>query len=569
MVSNSLPPKASERDGNRRGLFSDLNHFVFWPPFLLLLSAIVLNFWSPDKVIDGELVPGKFSTAVNSANTWVLDQFGWLFSACAFFSVMLCLVICCTVFWKSGFAGVRIGGPNAKPLMSLWNWFSITICTTIAIGILFWSTAEPIDHLTKPPEFASVEAGSRDAAVLALSTMYLHWSFTPYSLYCVASLMFAFAFYNMKQPFTLGATLTPIFGRFSIGRGSALIDAICLYSLVAGMAAALGSGILMINGGLHDLWGVPNANQLVLGMIAFAIVFTFVISSATGLMKGIRILSDINTRLLLGLALVPLLFVPTFFLLSLGGDALWDYLTHFLGRNLALSKTASGELQVFAPDEWSKGYTVFYWAVWMAWAPITACFLGRIAYGRTVKEFMLVNFVFPSIFAIAWMTIFSGTALYFQTEGAVDLAGVIATKGHESVSIAVLNQFPFAVGLVTFYLLSAFVCFVTSSDSNMSAMASVSSTGISPDNPEGNPWLKIVWGVTVGMVAWIMICFAGGVEGVKTLSTLGGLPAAFLEALIIVSLLRVVFFHRRLDRFSGSNCGQVSKATGGVEVESN
>ena len=569
MVSNSLPPKASERDGNRRGLFSDLNHFVFWPPFLLLLSAIVLNFWSPDKVIDGELVPGKFSTAVNSANTWVLDQFGWLFSACAFFSVMLCLVICCTVFWKSGFAGVRIGGPNAKPLMSLWNWFSITICTTIAIGILFWSTAEPIDHLTKPPEFASVEAGSRDAAVLALSTMYLHWSFTPYSLYCVASLMFAFAFYNMKQPFTLGATLTPIFGRFSIGRGSALIDAICLYSLVAGMAAALGSGILMINGGLHDLWGVPNANQLVLGMIAFAIVFTFVISSATGLMKGIRILSDINTRLLLGLALVPLLFVPTFFLLSLGGDALWDYLTHFLGRNLALSKTASGGLQVFAPDEWSKGYTVFYWAVWMAWAPITACFLGRIAYGRTVKEFMLVNFVFPSIFGIAWMTIFSGTALYFQTEGAVDLAGVIATKGHESVSIAVLNQFPFAVGLVTFYLLSAFVCFVTSSDSNMSAMASVSSTGISPDNPEGNPWLKIVWGVTVGMVAWIMICFAGGVEGVKTLSTLGGLPAAFLEALIIVSLLRVVFFHRRLDRFSGSNCGQMSKATGGVEVESN
>ena len=89
----------------------------------------------------------------------------------------------------------------------------------------------------------------------------------------------------------------------------------------------------------------------------------------------------------------------------------------------------------------------------MAWAPITACFLGRIAYGRTVKEFMLVNFIFPSFFAIAWMTIFSGTALYYQMEGQVNLADVIATKGHESVSIAVLNQFPFAVGLVSFYLL--------------------------------------------------------------------------------------------------------------------
>ena len=560
MVSSSSPSQASRQELNENAVGTGLNHFVFWPPFLLLLSAIVLNFWSPDQIQDGELVPGKFSTTVTIANTWVLDQFGWLFSVCAFFSVMLCLAICCTVFWRSGFASVRIGGPNAKPLMSLWNWFSITICTTIAIGILFWSTAEPIDHLTKPPGFANVESGSRDAAVLALSTMYLHWSFTPYSLYCVASLMFAFAFYNMKQPFTLGATLTPLFGRFAIGRGSAVIDAICLYSLVAGMAAALGSGILMINGGLHDLWGVPNANQWVLGGIAFAIVFTFVISSATGLMKGIRILSDVNTRLLMGLALVPLLFVPTFFLISLGGEALWDYVTHFFYRNLAVSKTATGEMRIFSPDEWSQGYTVFYWAVWMAWAPITACFLGRIAYGRTVKEFMLVNFIFPSFFAIAWMTIFSGTALYYQMEGQVNLADVIATKGHESVSIAVLNQFPFAVGLVSFYLLSAFICFVTSSDSNMSAMASVSSTGISPDNPEGNSWLKIVWGVTVGMVAWIMICFAGGVEGVKTLSTLGGLPAAFLELFIIAALVKVVFFHRRFDRFSESNYGTVTEA---------
>lgn len=568
MVSSSVPPKTPRHDSKSRGLFSDLNHFVFWPPFLLLLSAIVLNFWAPDEVVDGVKLAGGFSTAVSDANSWVLDQFGWLFSCCAFFSVMLCMAICCTAFWKSGFASVRIGGPNAKPLMSLWNWFSITICTTIAIGILFWSTAEPIDHLTSPPEFANVEPGTHEAAVFALSTMYLHWSFTPYSLYCVASLMFAFAFYNMKQPFTLGATLTPLFGRFAVGRGSYLIDAICLYSLVAGMAAALGTGILLINGGLHHLWGVPNQNQWVLGGIVFAIVFTFVISSATGLMKGIRILSDVNAKLLIGLALVPLLLGPTFFLVSLGGEALWDYVTHFFYRNLAVSFTATGEPRVFSPDEWSKGgYTVFYWAVWIAWAPITACFLGRIAYGRTVKEFMLVNFIFPSIFAIAWMTIFSGTALYYQMEGQVDLADAIATKGHQSVSIAVLDQFPLATGLVMFYLLSAFVCFVTSSDSNMSAMSSISSTGISPDNPEGNPWLKIIWGVTVGTVSWIMICFAGGIEGVKMLSNLGGLPAAFLQLLIIGALLRVVFFHHRLNCFSDSNCvsdSEVKAGSGGA-----
>jgi choline-glycine betaine transporter len=183
----------------------------------------------------------------------------------------------------------------------------------------------------------------------------------------------------------------------------------------------------------------------------------------------------------------------------------------------------------------------------MAWAPITACFLGRISYGRTVREFMLVNFIFPSLFGIAWMTIFSGASIYYQMEGVADLAEVIRTKGEQSVSFEVFKQFPFATALIVFYMFSSFVCFVTSSDSNMSAMASISSTGISPENPEGNKWLKIVWGLSVGMVAWIMICFAGGVDGVKMLSNLGGFPAAFLELFIIAALVKVVLFHKSLN----------------------
>ncbi|MFT5302909.1 MAG: glycine betaine transporter [Mariniblastus sp.] len=544
-------PTADSSDPRPRGLWDSLNHWVFWPPFLLLLAAIVLNFVAPDEYVDGVNV-GRFFTVVNGANNWILDHFGWLFALCAFLAVILCIAICITCFWKSGFGNVRIGGKEAKPLMSLWNWFSITVCTTIAIGILFWSTAEPISHLipginSTPLPGLGIEPGSHDAAVFALSTMYLHWSFTPYALYCVVSLMFAFAYYNMRQPFSLGSTLTPLFGKWSTGRGSYLIDAVCLYSLVAGMAAALGAGILMLNGGMHDLWGVPNKNEWVLGAIALAIVLTFIVSSATGLMKGIRILSDVNTKLLICLAFVPLIFGPTVFIFSLGWEALIEYVVEFFPRNLTMTQNEAGQTRILVPDKWGKSWTVFYWAVWIAWAPITACFLGRIAYGRTVREFMLVNFIFPSLFSIAWMTIFSGSALYYQLEGLADLALVYETQGAEAVSFELFKQFPGSTVLIVFYMFSAFVCFVTSSDSNMSAMSAISSTGISPKNPEGNKWLKIVWGLTVGTVSWIMICFAGGVEGVKMLSNLGGFPTAFLELLVIAALLRVVFFHRSLN----------------------
>lgn len=505
-----------------------LNHVVFWPPFLLLLFAVILNFVSPDKRDDGKIVEfGAFSTVINGANTWILDHFSWMFSVCAFLALCLCIWICFSKFGK-----VRIGGSKAEPLMSMWNWFSITICTTIAIGILFWSTAEPVTHYSDLPGNIAPPQ-SPEAATFALSTMYLHWSFTPYALYCVASLMFAFAYYNMNKPFSLGSTITPLVGDWAIGKGGNVIDAICLYALVAGMAAALGSGILMLGGGLADIAGIPS-NATTWACIAFAIVGTFIVSSATGLMNGIRILSDINTKLLMLLAVVALFCGPTMWILSQTGQSLLDYVVHFVPRN--------GQ---FFPEKWGKEWTVFYWAVWLAWAPITACFLGRISYGRTVREFMLINFIFPSLFAIVWMSIFSGTALHQEINGA-DLYQVMKDGGEEAVSYAVFKQFPFSTAVIVFYMISAFVCFVTSSDSNMSAMASISSTGISPENPEGNQWLKIVWGAAVGTVAWVMISFTGGTEGIKILSNLGGFPAAFLELLIIGALVRVVLFHERL-----------------------
>ena len=513
----------------------NLNHFVFWPPFLLLLTAVVLNFTSKET----------FMTYTNTANAWVLTNFGWLFSFCAFASVVLCVFVC-----FSKFANVRLGGKDAKPLISRWNWFAITICTTIATGILFWATAEPLVHFIQPPAGKGIAPSSPEAAIFAMSTMFLHWTFTPYAIYAVVSLTFAFAYYNMRKPFSLGATVAPLLGKYSTGRVGNVVDAICLYALVAGMAASLGAGIMAISGGLNILFGVPS-NKWVWAIVAVFIVAVFIISSATGLMKGIRVLSDINVKALLGLIVIGFIFGPTLFILNLGMESLGVYLSNFFSMNLfngiisEQEAVESGELTGF----WSHGWTIFYWAVWIAWAPISACFLGRIAYGRTVREFMMMNLILPSLFGMVWMAVFAGTALHLQMNG-VDLNAVLtgegANAGAEFVTYEVFKVFPLALGITAFYVLSLFVCFVTSADSNTTAMAAISSTGISPENPEGNIVIKIAWGVTVGTVAWVMISFAD-VEGIKIISTLGGFPAAILLLLVIGSLLKILLNFEEMD----------------------
>lgn len=512
-----------------------LNHLVFWPPFLLLLLAVVANI----------LVPESFQAVTKLVNDWILTNVGWFFSLVAFSSVLLCVAVC-----FSKFGQVRIGGSKAEPLMSYWNWFAITICTTIAVGILLWATAEPLTHYWTPPASKNIPASSPESASFAMSTMYLHWTFTPYAIYCAASLMFAFAYYNMKQPFSLGSPLVPLFGERVTTMTGSFIDAICLYSLVAGMAATLGGGILIISGGLNYLIPtIPEKSPLIWALIAGLIIATFIISSATGLLKGIRILSTINTYALIALAIFVFIAGPTIFILGFGLESFGIYLTKFFEMNLFADSMASldGESK-----SWSRGWTIFYWAVWMAWTPITACFLGRICYGRTVRQIMMVNFVLPSLFGAAWMAIFSGTALHMEMTELASFGDLVnppdgSKPKLETVSYAMFEQLPLSVLLVVFYLGSTFVCFVTSADSNTTAMAAISTEGITPESSEGGLAVKIAWGVIMGAVAWVMISFAD-IEGIKIISILGGFPAAILILLVNISLLRVVLNYKKFNR---------------------
>ena len=108
----------SKSNEPKKGALANLNHFVFWPPFLLLIAAVVLNLVSAEK----------FGAVTHAANDWVLENFGTFFLAVGLACLLLCIVICFLPFGK-----IRIGCRDAKPLMHMWNWFATTVCTTIAV----------------------------------------------------------------------------------------------------------------------------------------------------------------------------------------------------------------------------------------------------------------------------------------------------------------------------------------------------------------------------------------------------------------------------------------------------
>ena len=490
----------------------NIKPLVFWPPFLLLMGAVGFSLVQPQL----------FIATLESINTEILSRFGWLFNTGTFFMLMVAIAL-----WFSPLAGVRIGGPEAKPLLTRWRWFSITLCTTIAVGVLFWGSAEPIFHFYGPPESLGIEPGSYEAAKFALTTVYLHWTYTPYAIYTIPSVAFAIAYYNMKKPYSLGSLITPIFGDRATGPGGQIIDAICLFSLVTGMAASLGTGLLTLAGGLGRLMDLETT-PLTLGIITVAIVTAFAISAASGLMKGIRILSDLNLKIFMALAAFVLVFGPTQFILSFGTEAFGEYLVNLPGRSLF---NGSGG------DPWPQQWTIFYWSNWLAWAPVSALFLGRIGYGYTVREFISMNLFFPATFVAGWMAIFSGTALHMEM---VQNAGVQALipNNSEQIVYELFGTLPIAGMVVAFFVGTAFLSYVTSADSNTAAMGGISSSGMSPESPEPGTFVKLAWGVTIGIIAWVMVSYAG-IDGVKSISKLGGLPALLLVLAVTAAVIRI------------------------------
>ena len=493
-----------------------LRRAVFWVPFGGLLATALASILLKDEVYP----------AITATNAWVLDHFGSVFSYAAFGAVLLVAAV-----WWSPIARIRIGGAQAKPILSRWKWFSITLCTTIATGILFWGTAEPLYHLQAPPTGLGLEPHTVAARDTAMSTMFLHWTITPYALYTVMGLTFALGYYNLHQPFSLGTLLYPLLGKRAHGRVADIVDMVCLYALVAGMSASLGAGILTISGGLLRTLGWESGPGMYAGIGAL-IVGAFCISAGTGLLKGIRLLSDYNIRAFVLLAVFVLLAGPTAEMLSIGWAGLQEYIVTYIPRSLNVGQPID--------DSWLGSWSVFYWANWMAWAPVTALFLGRISYGYTVREFIGFNLLLTSLFGGVWMMIFSGAALHFDlSEAGTPLSDMLTALGPESIIYGIFERLPGVEWVSVVFLFIVFLSYVTAADSNTSAMSGISMNAAALHGGEAPLWVKVSWGILIGLVTWVMIAY-DDINGLRIISTLGGFPALPLLLLVMLALGRMM-----------------------------
>lgn len=486
---------------------------VFWYTAVICLVVVL---W-------GIIAPKNLDTVSGNVQAYISSKFGWYY----LILVTLLLIFCIYLIF-SPFGKIKLGKPDEKPEYRYLTWIAMLFSAGMGIGMVFWTTAEPISHAFKNPPLA--KAGSDEAIKQSLQYAFFHWGLHAWAIYALVALALAYFKFHKGAPGLISATLEPLFGEKSM-RGSAgkIIDTLAVFATIVGVAATLGFGAAQINGGLSYLLGVPNSFWVQL-LIIVVVTVLFLISAWSGISKGIKYLSNINMGLAVILLIMLFILGPTLYILNMFTNTLGTYLTNLFKMSFRLAPLNHQHRQ------WINNWTIFYWAWWIAWAPFVGIFIARVSRGRTIREFISGVLIVPSVVCFLFFSVFGVSALNLQQHGIAKISKLPL----ETTTFGVLAHYPLGgvMSVLTIILIGTF--FITSADSATFVLGMQSTGGsLNPANS-----VKLVWGIAQSAIAAILL-YSGGLQGLQNVLIVAALPFSIIMLLMAISFYKAVSTEHR------------------------
>ncbi|WP_047154897.1 glycine betaine uptake BCCT transporter [Aneurinibacillus tyrosinisolvens] len=482
--------------------------------------AIVLLF-----VFWGGITPQSLSTTANYLLGVTTNKFGWFYLITTFFFLIFSLYL---AFSKYG--RIRLGSDDDDPEYSNLTWFAMLFSAGMGIGLVFWGVAEPLSHYITPP---IGKGNNPEAARLAMRYSFFHWGLHPWAVYTIVSL--SLAYFNFRKGYKglISWTFYPLIGEKVKGPLGKAIDILAVIATAFGVATSLGLGVLQINGGLAHIIGIPN-NLVIQVIIISVVTVLYLISATTGLDRGIKILSNTNLLIAIGLLIFTLFLGPTSFIFETFTTTLGSYLQNIVQMSLRLTPFVGGS--------WITNWTLFYWAWWIAWAPFVGTFIARVSKGRTIREFVLGVLLVPSLFSFIWFSVFGGTALNLEMFQGVNIAEIVQ-KDVTAALFVMLEHLPIGTILSVVATLLIITFFITSADSATFVLGMLSSEGeLNPSNK-----IKITWGILQSSIA-VVLLLSGGLNALQTASIVTALPFAVVMIFMCFSIMKSLQEEDKMER---------------------
>lgn len=479
---------------------------VFWVTLTITVGLSIL----------GAIMPNAFERISGNIMGFISAHFGWFYLLIVTLFVLFCVYLVFSPYGK-----IKLGRSGEKPEFTYSSWIAMLFSAGMGIGLVFYGVASPVSHYIKTPPTA--EPGTREALEDALRVTFFHYGIHAWAIYAVIALVLAYFMFRHEKPGLVSASLETLFGDKMKGGWGKAVDVIAVFATIVGVATTLGFGATQINGGIAFLLDIPISFWVQL-IIILIVTVLFMISTYTGLSKGIQYLSNANMGLGAILLLATLILGPTLYILNSFTDTIGSYIQQLPSESFRLSPNDEDERQ------WIMDWTVFFWAWWIAWSPFVGIFIARVSKGRTIREFLSGVLIVPSVVSFLWFSVFGISGIDAQNNGA-DIAGL----PDEQALFGMFDQLPLGMILSILGILLISTFFITSADSATFVLGMQTTNGsMSPPTR-----VKFTWGLAQSAIAAVLL-YTGGLQALENALISAALPFSFIMLLMIVSFYKAL-----------------------------
>lgn len=496
-------------------LFEKIEKKVFFPA-VIILAVIIIPLY---------LAPEASNKIISSVFEFCTGRLGFLY-------LLACLVSFGFLIWLtvSKHGNVKLGTAEDKPQYSNLSWIAMLFTAGVGTSIVILGFLEPIYYVSGPP--FDLEPFSKPAYEYAHMYGQFHWGLSAWAFYNPAIIATAYMMFVRRKPgMRLSIACEPVLKKRSRGFLGNLIDMLVIFGIVGSISTSLGIGAPVLSVIIREVFGIPQSYDFVVRIVVLIIwVCIFGTSVYLGLDKGIQKLSNINVVLAFVFMAIVLFVGPTTDIFKMEVNSLGLYASDFVKMSTYTDPFGSGKFT----QEW----TVFYWGWWLAFMPMMGMFVGRISKGRTIRNVVWGQLIWGSLGCCVSFMIFGGYSLFLQETGRVDLASILQSEGQSAAIVAILQTLPMPKLMMIFLCIVCFVYLATTIDSCAYVLAGTTMKRLKGDE-EPARWNRIFWAILFCLLS-IGLMLIGGLEAVKTISVLTGLPLIAVLILLIISVKKML-----------------------------
>jgi BCCT family betaine/carnitine transporter len=490
-------------------MFKNVNKALIMSAFSILAAVVVPIIVIPEVVV----------ALISSIYSFIATDLAWLFLLLGALAAAGALIL---IFSRYG--DIRLGGADAKPHYSTFTWISMNLCSALAAGILIFGMCEWMYYINTTP--FGIEPGSPEAYEKSISYGMFHWGFSAWGFYLLPGVALGYLYWNKNSSDLRVSTLCSniVGGDNQLHRFIRfLIDAIIVFGYFMAIMTTVGIGVPVIAKLSSHLLGIEDTFGFKVGVICVFGAF-FILSTSKTIAKGMGIISTFNVRLSLAFFAFVLFAGDTAFILN--------NLTMSVGTTINDFIHMSFNSDSIRQTGFIQGWTIFYWAWYVALTFICGIWIARTSYGRTFKEIAIANCVWGA--AACWISfgILGSYGISQELHHGIALSSEIGNLGNSGVTLKVLETLPLSTLCIAVFVILVFFNLATTATANGTSLSIYTSIGLKQDQ-EPDAKFKVFWSLLFLVVPLGLIILENTVEGLNILST--------IQSMITISALPILF----------------------------